>query len=233
MDDLMLADELGSEFGRSAPLASRAAQEQRVAAVLDDRVRHRTAVGARHLADRLEAQETASAELAQPRERILEAVDLTERIELVDDEPQPLIPLVPSHRLEHREPHPRGDDRAERRDFACPVGEEEHPAGSPGAPRRAVPYPLADGEGRPFLARRVLEHADGGAGARAHRSEHLLVTLLEEGPGSGPGEEELELLDRGLGEQAVDLAVVRDAGRAHLAGDSDEEGAGVLAPGPV
>jgi len=52
-------------------------------------------------------------------------------------------------------------------------------------------------------------------------------------PDTDPGEEELELLDGGLGEEAVDLTVVGNAGRAHLACDGDEESAGVLAPAAV
>src|SRR2546430_12900120 len=73
MNDLALADELRGELRRSAALAGRAAQDERVAAVLDDRVRDRPAIGARHLADRLEPENAASAELAQPRQGVLEA----------------------------------------------------------------------------------------------------------------------------------------------------------------
>src|SRR2546430_12160113 len=84
MNDLALADELRGELRRSAALAGRAAQDERVAAVLDDRVRDRPAIGARHLADRLEPENAASAELAQPRQGVLEAVDLAERDGLKD-----------------------------------------------------------------------------------------------------------------------------------------------------
>src|SRR5205823_12544052 len=76
MNDLALADELRGELRRSAALAGRAAQDERVAAVLDDRVRDRPAIGARHLTDRLEPENAASAELTQPRQGVLEAVDL-------------------------------------------------------------------------------------------------------------------------------------------------------------
>src|SRR5256885_1102754 len=104
MNDLALADELRGELRRSAALAGRAAQDEGVAAILDDRIRHRSAIGARHLADRLEPENAASAELAQPRQGVLEAIDLAERVELVDQEPQPLIAFTSAHRLEDRDP---------------------------------------------------------------------------------------------------------------------------------
>src|SRR5437764_9195952 len=107
MNDLALADELRGELRRSAALAGRAAQDERVAAVLDDRVRDRPAIGARHLADRLEPENAASAELTQPRQGVLQAVDLAERaerVELVDEEPEPLIAFTPAHRFEDRDP---------------------------------------------------------------------------------------------------------------------------------
>src|SRR5437764_9599872 len=53
MDDLLLADELRGEFEGFTPLAARAAQDEGIAAILDDRIRHRAAVGARNLADLL------------------------------------------------------------------------------------------------------------------------------------------------------------------------------------
>src|SRR2546430_2559743 len=53
MHDLLLTDELRGELGRAAPLAARAAQDEGIAAILDDRIRHRAAVGARNLADLL------------------------------------------------------------------------------------------------------------------------------------------------------------------------------------
>src|SRR5437764_7353598 len=73
MNDLALADELRGELRRSAALAGRAAQYERVAAVLDDRVRDRRPLGARHLTDRLEPENAASAGLTQPRQGVLEA----------------------------------------------------------------------------------------------------------------------------------------------------------------
>src|SRR5947207_15534113 len=164
MDDLLLTDELGSEFGRSAPLAARAAQHEVLPQFSTMISSHRAAVGARDLADRLKAEDASPAELAQARERILEPVDLPECVQLVDDKPQALVPLVPAHGLEDRDPHPRGDDRAERCDLAGLVGKEQHAALSSGTPRRTKSHPLADGEGRPFLAGGVLEHP------RAYRS---------------------------------------------------------------
>src|SRR5438874_7815930 len=141
MDDLLLTDELGREFGRPAPLAARAAQDEGIAAILDDGIRHRAAVGARDLTDRLKAEDASPAELAQARQRILEPVDLPECVQLVDDEPEALIPLAQAHGLEDRDPHPRGDDRAERRDLAGLVGKEQHAALSSGTSRRTKPHP--------------------------------------------------------------------------------------------
>src|SRR5437870_4713672 len=150
MNDLALADELRGELRGSAALAGRAAQDERVAAVLDDRVRDRPAIGARHLADRLEPENAASAELTQPRQGVLEAVDLPERVELVDEEPQPLIAFTPAHRFEDRDPQPRGDDRPERRDLSGLV-RKEHAAAAARVSRRPVLHPLSDGEGCALL----------------------------------------------------------------------------------
>src|SRR5256885_9041876 len=117
MDDLLLADELGSEFGRPAPLAPRAAQDEGIAAILDDGIRHRAAVGARDLADRLKAEDASPAELAQARQRILEPVDLPECVQLVDDEPEALIPLAQAHGIIDRDQHPRATDQQDRSDL--------------------------------------------------------------------------------------------------------------------
>src|SRR5437660_10055924 len=115
MNDLALADELRGELRRSAALAGRAAQDERVAAVLDDRVRDRPAIGARHLADRLEPENAASAELTQPRQSVLEAVDLAERVERGDEEPQPRIAFTSAQRVGGRDPQARGEGRPARR----------------------------------------------------------------------------------------------------------------------
>ena len=75
-------------------LARRAAQNEGVAAILDDGLGDAPAVSSRDLGDRLKAQDATAPELAQPRERVLESVDFAERIQLVDDEPEALISLI-------------------------------------------------------------------------------------------------------------------------------------------
>jgi hypothetical protein len=53
----------------------------------------------------------AAAELAEPRECVLESVDGAERVEFVDREPELLVALPLRHRLEGREAHPNGAHR--------------------------------------------------------------------------------------------------------------------------
>src|SRR5882757_5490220 len=51
----------------------------------------------------------------QPCERILEAVDRPQRIQLIDDEPKALILIfVAVHCLEYGKPHPRRDHGTQR-----------------------------------------------------------------------------------------------------------------------
>ena len=87
--DFAFADELRRESRSAAALAGRTAQNQRIAAILHNRVGIARSVGARHLRDRLKPQYAAPVEFAQTRERILEPVDLSQGIEFVDDEPEP------------------------------------------------------------------------------------------------------------------------------------------------
>src|ERR1700677_5080319 len=126
MSDLTLSNELGSKLRSPPILAGRAPENECIAAVLNDRVRDALTVGTRHLCNRLKSQHGPPADLAQPRQRILEAIDLAESIQLVNDEPQPLVPLPAVHSLEDRDPHPSGNHRPQRRDLARLVGNEKH-----------------------------------------------------------------------------------------------------------
>src|SRR5579862_1295721 len=116
-DQLALADETRRELRGPAVLAPRAAQDQCGRTVLDERLSLGAAVGARDLRQGLHPQYATAAKLAQPCQGVLEAVDGAERIELVDDEPQPLVVLRLLHRLEDCQPYPRCEDRAQRRDL--------------------------------------------------------------------------------------------------------------------
>jgi len=51
------------------------------------------AIGTRHLGNGLEAEDTAATELPEARERVLEAIDGTQCVELVDHEPHSLVAL--------------------------------------------------------------------------------------------------------------------------------------------
>ncbi len=95
---LALPDELRGKPRGAAAFAGRATQNQRVPTILDNRVGVSVAVGAGYLRNRLKAQDTPAAELAQPRERVFQTVNLSEGIQLVDDEPQALGVIRPPHR---------------------------------------------------------------------------------------------------------------------------------------
>ena len=64
------------------------------------------AVGAGDLSDLLKPEYAAAPKLAQPRESIFQPVDVAQRIEFVDNKPQPLVAFRAAHRLENRDPHP-------------------------------------------------------------------------------------------------------------------------------
>src|SRR6185437_7571827 len=148
-DHLAVADELRREFRYSATLGRRAAQDQSIAAVLNNRLGVPVTIGAGDLSYRLKSQYAPPAELPQPGERILEAVDSSERIELVHDEPQPLISLSTAHRLEDREPNPRRDHSAQRCDLSRLVGDEEYAL--------SALHPFPHGERCRSLRRYVLQ----------------------------------------------------------------------------
>src|SRR4029077_16852057 len=98
--DFALADEAGSKLRCASVLASRAAQNERVTTIFDDRLRLTATVGRGHLGDRLKAEHAAPAEFSQACERILQSVDLSEGVQLVDHEPEALLPaLLAVHRL--------------------------------------------------------------------------------------------------------------------------------------
>ena len=109
MQDFALADQFGGEFGGAAVLAGRAAQYQSVAGVLDYRFGDTFAVGAGDLGDGLESEDAATAEFPKACERVLEAIDCAEGVQLVYDEPQALVSLVVIHGLEDPESHPGRD----------------------------------------------------------------------------------------------------------------------------
>src|SRR5262249_35983018 len=102
-----LADQTGRELRGAAVLAPRATQYQCVPGIFYDGLRLAAAVCGRDLPDRLKTKDAAAAKFAQPGKRILEAIDLAERIQLIDHEPQPLFAFITIHGLENSEPHPR------------------------------------------------------------------------------------------------------------------------------
>ena len=85
---LAIADELRGKPGRAAALAGGATEDERIPAIFDNGVRITMPVGAGDLRDRLEAKDTTATKFAQPRERVLQSVDLSQRIQFVHDEPR-------------------------------------------------------------------------------------------------------------------------------------------------
>jgi hypothetical protein len=130
-NDFPLTYQARGKLRRAAALARRAPEDERVAAVLDDGLRFRVPVRAPHLRDALEAEHAAPAEFPQARERVLETVDLAQRVELVDDEPEPPIALPARHRLEDRKAQPGRNQPPESGNLACRVRQE---GGRPGLP---------------------------------------------------------------------------------------------------
>jgi hypothetical protein len=67
-------------------------------------------ISAGHLRGGLESEDAAAAKFAQPSQRVLEAVNGAQRIELVDNEPQFLVAARRlTHGFENRKVHPGGD----------------------------------------------------------------------------------------------------------------------------
>ncbi len=91
--------------------------------------------------DRL-TEHAAPAELAQAGQRIRQPVDGSKRIELIHDEPEPVIPFPETHRLKDRKPHPDREDRPERRDLIGLIRQEQYPTASfhPLAHREPSPW---------------------------------------------------------------------------------------------
>src|SRR5882724_3352530 len=89
-----IPDELRSESGRAAPFAGGTAQDQRVAAVLHDCMCLTLAVGVRDLRNRLKAEHASTAEFAQARQRVLQSIDLSQRIQFVDHKPQSAVRIA-------------------------------------------------------------------------------------------------------------------------------------------
>jgi len=144
VQDFALADQFGGEFGGAAMLACGAAQDQRISSIFHDRFCDAFAVGAGDLGDGLEAEDAAAAELSQARERVLEAIDCAEGVQLVYDEPQALVGFVVIHGLEDPESHPGRDHRGQGGYLTCPVRNEEDATAASILSRSAVPYPLTD-----------------------------------------------------------------------------------------
>ena len=209
----------------AAILAARAAQNQRVTAVFDECLRFPRAVGTRHLRNGLEAQDAAAAKFAQPRQRILEAVNGAEGIELIDDEPQALIPLFRlAHGLHDGQPHPRGDDRAQCGNLASLIRNEQDAA--------AAANPLAHGEGRGPLRLDVLQGGDRGAQHGTDRAEHAGVVRLEKWLRRGSRHPGPQFIIGRHGELAPQLLQIAAAAPVTTPEDGAEEGPCVAAPFP-
>src|SRR5207253_3699431 len=120
--DFALTDEARGKLRRAPMLTPRAAQDERIAAILDEGLRLAAPIGRGHLRNRLKAEHAAPAEFSEACERILQPVDLPEDVQLVDHEPEGLLPALHAvHRLEDRKSHPRRDRRAQRRDLTGAV----------------------------------------------------------------------------------------------------------------
>ena len=72
-----------------------------------------------NLGNGLETQYAAASELQQPSQSVLESVNLSERVQLVDDEPQPLIAFGLAHPSKSRAAVHA--EMVERRAAICPA----------------------------------------------------------------------------------------------------------------
>src|SRR5262249_50240515 len=148
-----------------------------ISAVLNEGVTFPSSVSRSDLRKRLEAKYAATPVLAQPSEGVLEAVNRSQGVQLVDHEPEPLRrtapgPLVPIHGFEDCKAHPRRNGAAKGGYLVGAVRHEQH-AGLPAA------HPFAHREGRMVLLADVFQRGNRGAGHRADRIEHSAVVLVE------------------------------------------------------
>src|SRR6185312_15987671 len=183
--------------------------------------------------DRLEPEHTAPTELAQPRQGVLQTVYGPQRIELIDDEPQPLIARGTIHGLEDAEAHPRGDHRAQGCNLTRAVWEEQHPALPSFLAGHPLAYPLTHRKRPCLLLGRIFERPHGGARDGAQRAEHLLAPFIQERPRGRAGEKFLQLLHRRCTNQVIELAIIPDVDPDELPRNGGEEGARVFAPDPL
>ena len=172
--------------------------------------------------NRLETQDAPTAKFSQPRQRVLEPVDGSERIELVDHEPQAPWVTGIDHGLEDREAHPGGKYRAQRRDLRRGVRHEQYAA--------PTGHPVAYGEAARALRAHVLERCGGRGHHRADRAEHARILGVEKRLGGRTGHQRPQLRVRGRGQQPPQLAGIAPAALAAAARDGRDEGTGVTTP---
>src|SRR5580658_4071334 len=114
------ADELRGESRSAAAFAGGATEDQSVTTIFHNRMGVPVSVSAGNLRNRLKSEHATASKFSQPRERIFETVNLSERVQLVDDEPKPfgvgiarslggLFVLI--HGFEDREAHPSRNGR--------------------------------------------------------------------------------------------------------------------------
>src|SRR2546430_2450875 len=110
-DDLSLADKARSKLRRATAFRSRAPQNHR---------------SPPNLRDTLKPQHTPTSELSQPYERILQPIDRSQGIKLIDYKPKPSVVLRQTHRLKDSKPHPSTDNVPQCSNLARSIGKEQH-----------------------------------------------------------------------------------------------------------
>src|SRR3569832_520399 len=148
-------------------VAARAAQDQRIPAVFDECLSIAGPIRARYLGDGLESKDASSSKFPEPGQGILQTIDLSQGIQLIDHEPKTLITLGLTHRFKDRESHPRGNRRAQRCDLARLVRYEQHSLSVVFAA-----YPLPDGQRLGLLLCDVVERPDNKTKDRPERIKH-------------------------------------------------------------
>src|SRR6185437_14032101 len=146
-----LADQPRGELRGAAVLARRAAKDQSVTAIFDDRMSVSGSVRARDLRNGLEAQDATAFEFPQTDQCVFETIDRTQCVELIDHQPEAPLHALATHTLEDCKADPRCDDGAQRRDLTRLVRQKERAA--------TALDPIAHGEGPRAPSMHILQSA--------------------------------------------------------------------------
>src|SRR6185312_12059141 len=165
-----LADQSRGELRGAPMLARRAAKDEGISAVFDDRMSVPGSVRARDLRKRLKAKHTTATEFSQPSQCVFETVDCTQCIELIDSQPEAPLDALATHRLENCKTSPRCDDGTQCRNLTRPVGQKQRAA--------TALDPIAHGERTRALRLHVLQSGSCRSRYGADGPEHARVLRL-------------------------------------------------------